>query len=104
MIVWYVIFQDPVAKNEDYVQTYQDGLFANYIPQRQFFHRGHLTPNADFGTPLERSFTMTTTNIAPQWSRFNFGNWKYLEMAIRKYATDTENALYVFTGTGGYLK
>ena len=70
---------------------------------QQFFARGHLTPNADFNTAQERDFTMITTNIAPQWQRFNGGNWNNLEAAVRQYATNTNHDLYVFTGTGTYL-
>lgn len=81
------------------------GLYANYDSQKQqFFARGHLTPNADFNTDQERAFTMITTNIAPQWQLFNAGNWNNLEAAIRNYATQTNHALYVFTGTGTYLR
>ena len=43
---------------------------------------------------------MVTTNIAPQWQRFNGGNWNNLEKAIRKYASQSNHTLYVFTGTG----
>lgn len=81
------------------------GLYANYDSNKQqFFSRGHLTPNGDFATDQERSYTMKTTNIAPQWQRFNNGNWKHLKAAVRKYASNTGHALYVFTGTGTYLR
>ena len=89
-----------MATDEDYKKT-QMGLYANYDSlKQQFFARGHLTPNADFNSPEERAYTMITTNIAPQWQLFNAGNWNNLEKAMRKYATKTQHALYVFTGTG----
>ena len=96
------MFQDPVATDRDYAAS-QWGLYENYNGQKQqFFARGHLTPNADFNTEGERELTMITTNIAPQWQRFNAGNWNNLETAIRQYATNNLQALYVFTGTGRY--
>jgi len=96
------IFQDPVATDEDYAAS-QWGLYENYDSQnQQFFARGHLTPNADFSKQEERELTMITTNIAPQWQRFNGGNWNNLETAMRLYANNTQRALYVFTGTGSY--
>lgn len=96
------MFQDPVATDRDYAAS-QWGLYENYNGQnQQFFARGHLTPNADFNTEEERELTMITTNIAPQWQRFNAGNWNNLETAIRQYATNNQQALYVFTGTGRY--
>lgn len=80
-------------------------LYANYdMAKQQFYARGHLTPNADFITEQGRALTMITTNIAPQWQLFNAGNWNNLEKAIRRYATNTDHALYVFTGTGMYLR
>ena len=81
------------------------GLYGNYnLQSHQFFARGHLTPKADFATDAQRVYTMITTNIAPQWQLFNGGNWNYLETALRSYATQTNHALYVFTGTGKALK
>lgn len=94
---------DPVATDRDY-RAGQMGLNINYdSSKQQFFARGHLTPNADFNAQ-NRAYTMITTNIAPQWQRFNAGNWNNLEKAIRQYATNTGQALYVFTGTGGEAK
>ncbi|KAK3740251.1 hypothetical protein QZH41_006111 [Actinostola sp. cb2023] len=36
-------------------------------------------PNSDFGPTDEHSLTFITTNIAPQWQKFNVGNWATLE-------------------------
>ncbi|KAJ7374446.1 hypothetical protein OS493_007552 [Desmophyllum pertusum] len=96
-------FQGPRgATDEDYRTELQRGLYGNYnLQSQQFFARGHLTPKADFTTDEERAYTMITTNIAPQWQLFNGGNWENLEKALRKYATQTNHVLYVFTGTGG---
>ena len=48
----------------------------------------------------ERELTMVNTNIAPQWQRFNGGNWAVLEGAVRTYAATMKRKLFVFTGTG----
>ena len=84
------LFTGLVYTNEDY--TYNMGIFD----------RGHLTPNGDFSTDEERKFTMRTTNIAPQRSAFNTGNWAALERALRQHVTETKHALYIITGTGIY--
>ncbi|XP_078361888.1 nuclease EXOG, mitochondrial-like [Oculina patagonica] len=81
---------DPVATDEDYLNSGYD--------------RGHLTPKGDFSTNEERDFTMYTTNLAPQRKKFNNGNWNNLEEALRTYATNNKQKLYIFTGTGGAAK
>ncbi|XP_044182632.1 uncharacterized protein LOC122963281 [Acropora millepora] len=94
----------PVASDDDYKvnQGPPNPLYDNYnLSAQQFCARGHLTPNADFANNEERSYTMVTTNIAPQWQALNGGNWQRLERALRVYATDAGNPLYVITGTSG---
>jgi DNA/RNA endonuclease G (NUC1) len=48
----------------------------------------------------ERELTMVNTNIAPQWQRFNGGNWAVLEAAVRTYSARNNRELFIFTGTG----
>lgn len=96
------MFQAPVASDADYRanQGPPNPLYSNYDQfAQQFCARGHLTPNADFANDEERAYTMVTTNIAPQWQALNGGNWQRLERALRRYATDAANPLYVITGT-----
>ena len=92
----------PVATVEDYDPYNQRGLFPNYNPSTQFLAKGHLAPNGDYkDNNGERSFTLITTNIAPQWQPFNEGNWKNIEAFVKKYASEKpERTLYIFTGTG----
>ena len=85
-------FLDPVAIPEDYKDN------------KGLFDRGHLTPNADFGKDAERDYTMVTTNIAPQVTGLDNGNWAALESALRSYAKDKNHKLYVITGTGKYRR
>lgn len=65
-----LMFSAPKTQStiDDYDPYSQKGLFDNFDIQRQFFcAKGHLTPNADFTNDDQRSLTMITTNIAPQW-------------------------------------
>lgn len=88
---------------EDYDPYGQAGLYDNYNIRNQYYcSKGHLTPNADFSTDAERSLTMITTNIAPQWQKFNSMNWAELERALRTYAQRNQRNLYVFTGVGWF--
>ncbi|CAH3167577.1 unnamed protein product [Porites lobata] len=96
--------QDSVAQDDDY-RAAQNQIIDNYNQQQQhFFSRGHLTPNADFADADRRSYTMVTTNIAPQWQLFNAQNWAEMERLLRGFATQENHPLYVFTGTSGQAK
>ena len=91
------------ATVEDYEPYSQRGLYENYNIANQYYcARGHLTPNADFTREEERWLTMITTNIAPQWQKFNSLNWALLEAAVRNYATRANRNVYVFTGVGWF--
>jgi len=71
---------------------------------KEYLARGHLTPNADFGTQDKRDATFFFINAAPQWQYFNGGSWKSLEKAITNYAqAGTGRILHVITGTDGIL-
>lgn len=88
-----------MAQDDDY-RAAQNQIIDNYNQQQQyFFSRGHLTPNADFADADRRSYTMVTTNIAPQWQLFNAQNWSEMERLLRGFATQENHPLYVFTGT-----
>ncbi|CAB3992750.1 neurogenic locus notch homolog 1-like [Paramuricea clavata] len=68
-----------------------------------FLSRGHLTPNLAFLTQSEKDLTFVFTNAAPQWHKFNCGNWRILEEAIKAYA-DSVRDVYVLTGVLGQFK
>ncbi|KAK3753496.1 hypothetical protein QZH41_017995 [Actinostola sp. cb2023] len=96
---------NPQSTTDEYKCTDQSALYPNFnTNKQQFCSRGHLTPNADFSTADERKLTMINTNIAPQWQLFNGMNWAFLEAAVRKYATNVNRPVYVFTGVGGQAK
>ena len=68
-----------MAQDDDY-KAPQNQIIQNYDQRKQqFFSRGHLTPNADFSLADQRSYTMVTTNVAPQWQLFNSKNWAEME-------------------------
>lgn len=69
-----------------------------------FLARGHLAPNADFVFNAQQKATYELFNAAPQWQSINNGNWKKLEVNIRKLAVDRNIQLEVHTGTLGVLQ
>ena len=64
------------------------------------FYRPSYTPYADFATKAERKFIQILTNAAPQWQKFNAGNWYEVETAVRKYAENKADKVFIVTGTG----
>lgn len=95
---------DPQAAVNDYNATQQQIDFPEFDEPKNFYcAKGHLTPNSDFGDEEEREETFILTNAAPQWQRFNEGNWLAIEAAIRNYVDDNSSEVYVFTGTGKCL-
>ncbi|KAK3740259.1 hypothetical protein QZH41_017832 [Actinostola sp. cb2023] len=95
----------PQAAVDDYNSGRQETDFPGFDVKKQYFcSKGHFTPNSDFGPIDERSLTFITTNIAPQWQKFNGGNWATLENDVRAYVTAKNRQVYVFTGVGGAAK
>ena len=93
---------NPQSTSDDYIARNQRGLYNNFKPPpgQQYLARGHLVPNADFGSDAERALTFIMTNVAPKWQLFNMGNWFALERAIRTYANRKNRKVYVFSGVG----
>ena len=54
--------------------------------KQNFLVKGHLAPDAAFVYQEEADATYFFINVAPQFQAFNNGNWKALEIAIRKLA------------------
>ena len=63
-----------------------------------------MVPNADYGqnSPDKAATTFILTNVAPQWQKFNGGNWLNMEKAVRAYTNNKNRNVYVFTGTGKF--
>ncbi|KAK3747245.1 hypothetical protein QZH41_010405, partial [Actinostola sp. cb2023] len=92
---------NPQAAVADYNATKQEEDFPQFNESENYYcARGHLTPNSDFGDDDEREETFILTNAAPQWQRFNEGNWLVIEAAVRDYVENNNTIVYVFTGTG----
>ncbi|KAK3740265.1 hypothetical protein QZH41_017831, partial [Actinostola sp. cb2023] len=95
----------PQAAVADYNSGQQEIDFTGFdVASQHFCSKGHVTPNSDFGPTDERALTFITTNIAPQWQKFNGGNWALLENDVRAYVTAKKRQVYVFTGVGGTAK
>lgn len=60
--------------------------------------RGHLTPKGDFIYGAEQMATFYYVNAAPQWHKFNAGNWNDIEESVRRLAIKRKLALTVYTG------
>jgi len=69
-----------------------------------YFAKGHLAPDAAFIYNVQQDATYYFINVAPQFQSFNNGNWKALEMAVRKLASSLGRDLQVVTGTHDILQ
>jgi len=38
-------------------------------------------------------------NVAPQWKKFNSGNWLAVELKVRSFAEKNQKDLNIYTGT-----
>lgn len=68
-----------------------------------FLARGHLAANGDFILRAHQRATFWFVNSAPQWQRFNNGNWVAIETASRALASSRGTTLNVYTGTFGVM-
>lgn len=78
-------------------------LAGRYINENSFLSRSHLSPDADF---LFAAFQYTTyyyINAIPQWQVINGGNWKKIEIMVRKLGVNLKKTLTIFTGTHDIL-
>ncbi|XP_050514381.1 uncharacterized protein LOC126889793 [Diabrotica virgifera virgifera] len=73
-----------------------------YINQGIFINKGHLAAKADFVYESLQKATFRFINIAPQWDKFNAGNWNEAEINSRNYAHNRRVDLQVWTGTYGH--
>lgn len=68
--------------------------------QEPIFDQGHMVPNGDMTrgeTAMDDTFLMS--NMTPQHCAFNRGVWQVLESRIRSWAIETEEPIWVITGT-----
>lgn len=67
------------------------------INDKNHYQKGHLVPAADY-EEKDKCATYHYFNGAPQWNRFNNGNWRTVENKIRSIVNGD-----VFTGTFEFL-
>lgn len=83
----------------------QSNLWVNnHVNERQFLARGHFSPMGDFVYGVMQAATFYYANVSPQWQSFNNGNWRSLEIAIRRLASISNLELTIYTGTHGIYK
>lgn len=61
------------------------------------WNRGHLVPNADFGSKAGRDGTFILSNAVPQFHTHNQRIWETLEGYVREWVISRERA-HIFTG------
>uniref|UniRef100_A0A1B6LJ00 DNA/RNA non-specific endonuclease/pyrophosphatase/phosphodiesterase domain-containing protein n=1 Tax=Graphocephala atropunctata TaxID=36148 RepID=A0A1B6LJ00_9HEMI len=84
--------------------TFKKILGTNsYISSKSFLAKGHLSPDADFIYNSGQLLTYFYVNVAPQWQKFNAGNWLSIETTVRSLAAKVNDKLQVYTGTYGIL-
>lgn len=69
----------------------------DYRAATDTYDRGHLAPNADFGTKELRKETFFLSNAVPQVSAHNQGLWRMLEERVRAWVK-ARGALWIITG------
>lgn len=69
-----------------------------------YLARGHLAAKADYIYGSQQRATFYFVNVAPQWQRFNGGNWERVESGIREFVAQRNIVAEMFTGTFGVLE
>merc|ERR1712002_190777 len=95
-----------VESELDGVKTILEGeaIIETSSSGTNYFAKGHLAPDAAFIYNVQQDATYYFVNVAPQFQSFNNGNWKALEMAVRKLASSLGRDLHVVTGTYDILQ
>uniref|UniRef100_A0A6B2E4U1 Putative alkaline nuclease n=1 Tax=Phlebotomus kandelakii TaxID=1109342 RepID=A0A6B2E4U1_9DIPT len=68
-----------------------------------FLARGHLAAKVDFIFGVQQRATFWMMNVAPQWQKFNAGNWERVESSVRRMVFQRNTNLELYTGTHGVL-
>lgn len=88
-----------VPADAAYSRANQALVLGDRVSPDRYLARGHLAPRADYVFGAQQTATFHYANAAPQWQRFNAGNWAALESAARKLAAGRPAGLTVYTGT-----
>jgi len=88
------------AQNVYKKSSQRSEILSKYnIQQNNYLSKGHLAPSADFIYGEMQDASYYYFNTAPQWQKFNNGNWANVENSVRKYAMKHNKNLKVQTGT-----
>lgn len=88
---------DPLLPS-DMQQSITMKFSTNRYYSDPLYDRGHQIPSADRLAYSANVSTFYPTNMTPQSGPFNSGIWASLEGAVRGYARQTTDTLYVVTG------
>lgn len=69
-----------------------------------YLARGHLAAKADYIFGSQQRGTFYFVNVAPQWQKFNAGNWESVENGVRTMVADRNLRTEIYTGTWGVLR
>lgn len=77
-------------------------IFDN--PNDIYLARGHLAAKADYIFGSQQRGTFYFINVAPQWQKFNGGNWENVESSVRAFVSNRNIYSEIYTGTWGVLQ
>uniref|UniRef100_A0A1B0CE89 Alkaline nuclease n=1 Tax=Lutzomyia longipalpis TaxID=7200 RepID=A0A1B0CE89_LUTLO len=68
-----------------------------------YLARGHMAAKVDFIFGAQQRATFWLINVAPQWQKFNAGNWERVESSVRRMVSQRNTNLKLYTGTYGVM-
>ncbi|GAB0092063.1 uncharacterized protein DMENIID0001_070210 [Sergentomyia squamirostris] len=68
-----------------------------------YLARGHLSAKVDYIFGSQQRATFWLMNVAPQWQKFNAGNWERVESSVRRMVSERYINIELYTGTYGVL-
>lgn len=97
-----------VDPNKLYEKTMQAQAMATHCPAAsswintgpgdKFFAKGHHIPDADYGPLPQKRLTYNMLNAAPQYQKFNQGQWQHVENSLRRLGQATHYEWEIITG------
>lgn len=82
------------------------GNHEKYFNEKKslYLARGHLSAKADHIYGIQQLSTFYFINAAPQWQKFNAGNWERIEAGVRSFVARKKLTVDCYTGTWDILK
>ncbi|MBN1513286.1 MAG: DNA/RNA non-specific endonuclease [Phycisphaerae bacterium] len=90
-------YERPSWKEEKELPARFQARDTDYPPWGRPYNRGHMAPNADFGSREGRHGTFILSNAVPQQWENNRDIWADLEAMVRQWIQDRGEA-YIITG------